>query len=90
MRKLTLLLFLSLLAFTFSGIAFADINDGLLAYYPLDANANDASGNRNHGLENGGVSYVTGVIGQAASFDGIDDFIESRLEAVCQHFWRVF
>ena len=52
------------------------VND-LIAYYPFNGNAHDESGNNNHGVEHGGVSYVSGVSGQAASFDGIDDYIES-------------
>ncbi|MEK8020685.1 MAG: LamG-like jellyroll fold domain-containing protein, partial [Candidatus Parabeggiatoa sp.] len=52
------------------------LNDGLVAYYTFDGNANDASGNGNHGTEQGGFSYVTGKIGQAAQFDGIDDYVD--------------
>ncbi len=52
-----------------------DLNQGLVAHYPFDGNANDVSGNGNNGTENGGMTYTTGVSGQAASFDGIDDFI---------------
>jgi len=49
----------------FSG-AMADLNDGLVAYYPFDGNAQDASGNGNHGKEYGGIEYVDdGVIGKA-------------------------
>jgi hypothetical protein len=51
-------------------VAWADLNDGLVAYYPFDGDANDESGNGNHGSENGGLNYVAGKIGQAASFDG--------------------
>jgi len=59
-----------------SGAAHADLNDGLVAYYPFDGNAQDMSGNSNHGMEYGGVGYTTGKIGQAAQFDGMDDYIE--------------
>ncbi len=52
-----------------------DLNDGLVAYYPFNGNANDESGNGNDGTEYGGVSYVNGVNDQAASFDGVDDHI---------------
>ncbi|MEF8856354.1 MAG: LamG-like jellyroll fold domain-containing protein [Haloplanus sp.] len=51
-------------------------NDGvglstdLEAYYPLDGNADDVSGNGYDGTLNGGVSYTSGQVGQAASFDG--------------------
>ena len=53
-----------------------DLTDGLVAHYEFENNADDSSGNGNDGEEFGGVSYVDGVIGQAASFDGVDDFIE--------------
>ncbi len=50
-------------------------DDGLVAYYTLDGKAEDESGNENHGTEYGGLDYVQGIYGQAASFDGIDDKI---------------
>ena len=52
-----------------------NLSEGLVAYYPFNGNANDESGNGNHGTEYDVVSYVNGVIGQAASFDGVDDHI---------------
>ncbi|MEK8018025.1 MAG: LamG domain-containing protein [Candidatus Parabeggiatoa sp.] len=57
----------------------ADLNDGLVAYYPFDGNANDASGNGNDGTEHGGIEYIDGVIGNAVSLDGIDDYIQVPL-----------
>lgn len=60
----------------FSGVAQADLDDGLVVYYPFEGNSNDTSGNENNGIESGGVTYSTGIIGQAAEFDGIDDFVE--------------
>jgi hypothetical protein len=56
--------------------AYADLNDGLVACYGFEENANDTSDNALHGTEHGGVSYTTGRIGKAASFDGVDDYIE--------------
>ena len=53
-----------------------DLNDGLLAHYEFENNANDSSGNGNHGTENGGLRYSEGIIGNSAKFDGVDDFIE--------------
>ncbi|MGV6831972.1 MAG: DUF4214 domain-containing protein [bacterium] len=55
----------------------SDINltNGLVAHYEFEGNADDSSGNENHGTQYGGVSYVDGVIGQAGNFDGIDDYI---------------
>jgi hypothetical protein len=53
-----------------------DLTEGLVAHYEFEDNANDSSGNENHGTEHGGVSYADGVIGKAGSFDGIDDYIK--------------
>jgi predicted ribosomally synthesized peptide with SipW-like signal peptide len=56
-------------------------NDGvglatdLTAYYPLDANADDASGNGYDGTVVGDVSFGDGQVGGAASFDGEDDYV---------------
>ena len=65
---------------TLNGIAPQPIdgNKLLIAHYKMDGNAYDASGNSNHGTAHNGLSYDTdrfGSIGKAASFDGIDDFI---------------
>jgi hypothetical protein len=56
-------------------ICFAGINDGLVAYYPFEGNVNDASGKGLNGMAYGGLTYVGGIQGQAASLDGINDFI---------------
>ena len=63
------------LVLSFGGPGYADLNTGLVAYYPLDGNANDASGNGNHGTENGDVTYATGRVGQAITLDGVGDWI---------------
>jgi len=42
---------------------------GLVAYYPLDGDATDASGNGNDGTEYN-VTYAAGVLGDALSLDG--------------------
>jgi hypothetical protein len=52
------------------------VTEGLVACYPFDGNAKDGSGNGNHGSEHGGLNYAAGKIGQAAQFDGIDDYIQ--------------
>lgn len=52
---------------------------GLVAYYPFDGNANDASGNGNHGTISGGVTLTTDRFGNPNSayhFDGINGIIE--------------
>lgn len=50
---------------------------GLVAYYPFNGNANDASGNGNHGLVHGAVLTADrhGNPNKAYLFDGIDDMI---------------
>ena len=52
----------------------------LVAYYKLDGNANDSSGNGFNGVANGGPTYADGFLGQAVSLDGTDDYI--RIETV--------
>jgi len=47
-----------------------------LAWYKLDGNANDSSGNGFNGTATS-VSYVTGIVGpQAASFNGTSSFVQ--------------
>jgi len=60
------------IAMALSGTAYADLNDGLVAYYPFDGNANDESGNGNHGVEYGDTHYTNGMIKQARLFDRED------------------
>jgi uncharacterized protein (TIGR02145 family) len=53
------------------------LNDGLVAYYPFNGNANDESGNGNNGTVNG-ASLTTdrfGDSGKAYSFDGLNNVI---------------
>jgi hypothetical protein len=51
------------------------LNDGLIAYYPFNGNANDESGNGNNGSLNGPIltSNRKGNANSAYSFDGIND-----------------
>ncbi len=43
---------------------------GLVAYYALEENVEDSSGNENHGTVVGGPVYVEGQVGSALEFDG--------------------
>ena len=54
------------------------LNDGLVAYYPFNGNANDESGNGNDGTVNGATLTLdrNGVADSAFDFDG-DDFIKA-------------
>jgi hypothetical protein len=57
---------------------FGDVNlsNGLVAHYEFEGNANDSSGNENHGTEEGNLSYYQGMIGKAVRFNGnYSDFI---------------
>ena len=49
---------------------------GLVAYYPFDGDALDASGNGNDGATYGGASYVGGVDGQGIRLDGATGYID--------------
>jgi len=55
----------------------ADINDGLVAYYPFNGNANDESGNGNNGTVNGATMTAdrNGNANGAYYFDGSSNVI---------------
>jgi len=50
--------------------------EGLVAYYPLDGDVTDASGNGNDGVIMGDPGFVDGVAGQALDLDGDGDYID--------------
>jgi hypothetical protein len=56
-----------------------NLQQGLVAYYPFNGNANDESGNGNDGTVNGATLTEDrfGNVNSAYSFDGVDDFIIS-------------
>lgn len=60
------------------------LTDGLVAFYPFDGNANDASGNGHHGTVHGAV--VTqgrfGESGTAYAFNGSDSFISFNIPSI--------
>ena len=53
-----------------------NLEAGLVAYYPFNGNANDESGFGNDGIWNGEENYDQGIIGTAATLDGINDAID--------------
>ncbi len=55
--------------------------DGLVAYYPFDGNADDASGNGNNGTLNGNAQFVDGVEGSALDCDGVDSYVSTGKSA---------
>jgi len=60
------------------GSAFADLSQGLIAYYPFSGNANDARGQGHDGTVYGATLTMDrfGNSESAYSFDGVDDCIE--------------
>ena len=72
-RNLIILTFLCL-GLMIHPMAQAAVKDGLVAYWPVDGNLADETGNGHNGtaLNGGGaLSYVPGKFGQAANFSGV-------------------
>lgn len=68
---------LAVLAMFMGTTAKADLSDGLVAYYPFNGSASDASGNGHDGVVHG-ATLTTDRFGnpnRAYSFDGTDDYI---------------
>ena len=57
--------------------------EGLVAYYPFNGNANDESGNGNHGTVYGATLTTdrNGNANSAYSFDGVDDYVDCGNDA---------
>ena len=71
------ILVLALLVLTATGTAWADLSNGLIAYYPFSGNANDQSGYGHDGTVYG-ATLTTDRFGNpnsAYSFDGLDDYV---------------
>ena len=83
MKKFLMLsLVLGVVIFGFTGLGYADLNDGLVAYYPFNGNANDESGNGNHGTASGEAILTSDRFGNADSayfFPGKGSYIELPL-----------
>jgi hypothetical protein len=47
---------------------------GMVSWWPGDGNANDIQG-ANNGTLQGGATFAPGMVGQAFSFDGVDDYV---------------
>jgi hypothetical protein len=58
--------------------------EGLIGYWPFNGNANDESGNGNHGIVNGAdlTKGRNGKDNQAYAFDGVDDFIQTNNDSI--------
>jgi hypothetical protein len=54
-----------------------DLHEDLIAHYTFDGDYLDTSGNRFHAFEFGNPTFTSdGAVGQALSFDGVDDYVE--------------
>jgi len=51
-------------------------SDGLVAYYALESDANDNSGNGLDGTIFGGPNFVKGAVGMGLQLDGVDDYVD--------------
>lgn len=70
--KRNYILMLILLLSVFAKSQNVDLNNGLVAYYSFDNDANDASGNRNNGIVQG--AFLTeGRVGQCYHFGGVNN-----------------
>lgn len=78
MNTLRKILHALVLLTTCSSLAHADARAGLIAHYPFDGNADDASGNGNHGTVNGATLTADrfGITNRAYLFDGVTSFIQ--------------
>lgn len=78
MKKFLTILISFLMFFAYPNTTFAGLNDGLVAYYPFNGNANDESGNGNHGTVYGAALTQDrfGQPNRAYHFDGQGDYID--------------
>ncbi|OQX70729.1 MAG: hypothetical protein B6D62_03700 [Candidatus Cloacimonas sp. 4484_275] len=75
MKKIFIIIFFVMICYL---NVVADLNEGLVAYYPFGGDANDNTGNGNDGTIYGPISATDrfGNENQAYYLDGIDDYIE--------------
>jgi len=63
-----------IVAFAVANVSAQVYPSGMVSYWKADGNAED-SYNSNHGTLMNGVTFATGIVGQAFSFDGVDDYV---------------
>lgn len=76
MKKTILFFFSALVVFNSSG---QSLKSGLMLHLPFNNDFNDYSGNNNHGIDHGKLTFTNDASGKpnaAAYFDGIDDWVE--------------
>jgi hypothetical protein len=77
LKNIIIFTILALVSFVAWSPAYADLNSGLVAYYPFNGNANDESGNNNTGTVTGAVltSDRSGAPNSAYFFNGTSAYI---------------
>lgn len=75
--KIRLAILLHILALLIgSEVVFAGLDDGLIAYYKFDGNAEESTGQYVDGILHGNATFKEGVIGQALYLDGNGDYVD--------------
>jgi hypothetical protein len=54
----------------------APVPSGLVSWWPGDGNANDLAGTNNGAWQGSATTSILGMVGQAFSFDGTNDFVQ--------------
>jgi len=54
--------------------------DGMVAYYALENDANDSSGNVLNGTIVGDPNFVEGAVGMGLQLDGVDDYVDLGID----------
>ena len=88
MKTSWLAVLVSVALFMGAGMANAGLTDGLVAYYPFNGSADDATGNGYHGVIHGATAVDNrfGYTNAAFQFDGANDYIELNNLPVTQSF----
>lgn len=79
MRKMILFFFVTGLSMICLQQVFASLDEGLVAYYTFNGNADDQTGNGHNGIIHGGTALCNDRLGYSDSaycFDGDGDYIE--------------
>lgn len=75
-RKFAIFVFVVMLfSFATASSIYAVAPAGLVSWWPGEGNANDIAGTNNGTLQ-GGATFVPGIVGQAFSLDGVNDYID--------------
>src|SRR5215212_6922284 len=87
MNKKSVLILLSVIFVSLSASSQINLNLGLAAHYPFDGNANDASGNNNHGSLVGSPTLATdrwGNSNRCYNFNGTSDHIRVESDSAIE------